>query len=110
MADARLQLKHQHTETKTIHMLLRQHAEKMPPCKSRGLLSVKEGNNIKWALIFNCNIFVGVKPLLPEKHPSTENFELCDKKPHCMWYNEAQRNAALHFHCFYMKTQSSVKE
>lgn len=93
MADGWLQLEHHPTETEilTIHILPRQHVEKMPPYKSFVLLSVVEGNITKWALIFNCNIFVRVKSLLSEKkHLSTENFELCDKRPNCMWYNEAE--------------------
>lgn len=70
MADGRLQLEHHPTEAEilTIHILPRQHVEKMPPYKSFGLLSVVDGNITKWALIFNCNIFVRVKSLLSEKN------------------------------------------
>ncbi len=53
----------------------------MLPYKSFSLLSVGEENISKWALIFNCNIFVRIKSLLAEKHLSTENFALFDKDP-----------------------------
>lgn len=53
----------------------------MLPYKSLSLLSVVKENITKWALIFNCNIFVRIKSLPAEKHLSTENFAPFDKGP-----------------------------